>query len=437
MAVKAVKFGGTSLCNAENFTKVKNIIMADKARKYVVPSAPGKRFPGDEKITDLLYLCYAKSSNGFSFDETFAQITERYVGIETELGLKTNISAELAAIKKNIIAGASEDYIASRGEYLSGLLLADYLGYDFYDAAELISFHADGTYDDETTQKWTQKLADSENVVVPGFYGRKRDGSIKTFSRGGSDITGAIVARAVQADVYENWTDVSGFLMADPRIVDNPKVISVVTYSELRELSYMGATVLHEDAIFPVLQVAIPINVKNTNQPGEAGTMIVPSLDKDIGTDENITGIAGKKNFTVITIEKNGMNIEIGFGRKVLSCLEKFNISFEHIPSGIDSICVVIADSKVCGCIDDLVNEIHRVCEPDSIEISDNMALIATVGRGMIRRVGISAKLFAALAEKKINVRMIDQGSSEMNIIVGVENDDFEDAVRAIYNALV
>ena len=229
MAVKTVKFGGTSLCNAENFTKVKNIILADKARKYVVPSAPGKRFPSDEKITDLLYLCYAKNSNGLSFDDTYEQITERYVGIETELGLKTNIALELLAIKKNILTGASEDYIASRGEYLSGLLLADYLGFDFYDAAELISFHADGTYDDETTQKWTQKLAETQNVVVPGFYGRKRDGSIKTFSRGGSDITGAIVARAVQADVYENWTDVSGFLMADPRIVENPKVISVVT----------------------------------------------------------------------------------------------------------------------------------------------------------------------------------------------------------------
>ena len=436
MAVKTVKFGGTSLCNAENFTKVKNIILADKARKYVVPSAPGKRFPGDEKITDLLYTCYAKNSNGISFDDTYAQIIERYVGIEKELGLKTNIALELSAIKKNILSGASEDYIASRGEYLSGLLLADYLGFDFYDAAELISFHADGTYDDETTQKWTQKLAETQNVVVPGFYGRKRDGSIKTFSRGGSDITGAIVARAVQADVYENWTDVSGFLMADPRIVDNPKVISVVTYSELRELSYMGATVLHEDSIFPVRRAQIPINVRNTNRPEDEGTMVIPDAFLKYYKREGVlTGVAGRKGFTVITVYKDNMHNEVGFGYRMLRVLDRYNISFEHVPSGIDTMSLVISDTKLKEHLEQVLREIQRDCEPQSIEVYSNMALVATVGKGMIRSLGVAARLFGALYEAGVNVRMIDQGSSEMNIIVGIENDDLNTAVKAIYHA--
>ena len=436
MAVKTVKFGGTSLCNAENFTKVKNIILADKARKYVVPSAPGKRFPSDEKITDLLYLCYAKNSNGLSFDDTYELITERYVGIETELGLKTNIALELSAIKKNILTGASEDYIASRGEYLSGLLLADYLGFDFYDAAELISFHADGTYDDETTQKWTQKLAETQNVVVPGFYSRKRDGSIKTFSRGGSDITGAIVARAVQADVYENWTDVSGFLMADPRIVENPKVISVVTYSELRELSYMGATVLHEDSIFPVRRAQIPINVRNTNRPEDEGTMVIPdAFLKYYKRDGVLTGVAGRKGFTVITVYKDNMHNEVGFGYRLLRVLDRYNISFEHVPSGIDTMSLVISDIKLKEHLEQVLREIQRDCEPQSVEVHSNMALVATVGKGMIHSLGVSARLFGALYEAGVNVRMIDQGSSEMNIIVGIENDDLNTAVKAIYRA--
>jgi aspartate kinase len=436
MAVKTVKFGGSSLCNAENFTKVKNIILADKARKYVVPSAPGKRFPSDEKITDLLYLCYAKNSNGLSFDDTYELITERYVGIETELGLKTNIASELSAIKKNILTGASEDYIASRGEYLSGLLLADYLGFDFYDAAELISFHADGTYDDETTQKWTQKLAETQNVVVPGFYGRKRDGSIKTFSRGGSDITGAIVARAVQSDVYENWTDVSGFLMADPRIVENPKVISVVTYSELRELSYMGATVLHEDSIFPVRRAQIPINVRNTNRPEDEGTMVIPdAFLKYYKRDGVLTGVAGRKGFTVISVYKDNMHNEVGFGYRLLRVLDRYNISFEHVPSGIDTMSLVISDIKLKEHLEQVLREIQRDCEPQSIEVHSNMALVATVGKGMIRSLGVAARLFGALYEAGVNVRMIDQGSSEMNIIVGIENDDLNTAVKAIYRA--
>ncbi len=436
MAVKVAKFGGSSLCSAECFQKVKEIILADKARKYIVPSAPGKRFPGDEKITDLLYLCYAQHSGGLSFDETYEAIAERYIGIETGLRLDTHIADELTAIRKNILGGASEDYIASRGEYLNGLLLAAYLGFGFLDAAELVCFHSDGTYDDETTQKWTQRLTDTEHVVVPGFYGRKRDGSIKTFSRGGSDITGSIVARAVQADVYENWTDVSGFLMADPRIVENPKVIKIVTYSELRELSYMGATVLHEDSIFPVRRAQIPINVRNTHSPDDEGTMIIPdSFLKYYKREGMVTGIAGRTGFTVITVYKDNMHNEVGFGYRLLRVLDRYNISFEHVPSGIDTMSLVISDTKLKEHLEAVLREIQRDCEPQSIELHSNMALVATVGKGMIRSLGVAARLFSALYGAGVNVRMIDQGSSEMNIIVGVENDDLETAVRAIYRA--
>lgn len=328
-----------------------------------------------------------------------------------------------------------EDYAASRGEYLNGLLIADYLGYDFIDPKDVIFFDENGVYDHEKTESvLSEVLKVHKRAVIPGFYGGNPDGSIKTFSRGGSDITGSIVACCADASLYENWTDVSGFLMADPRVVDNPRKIDKITYRELRELSYMGATVLHEDAIFPVLQKAIPINVKNTNDPENPGTLIVPEVDEE--DTQIITGIAGKKNFTVIGIEKNGMNSEVGFGRKLLSCLEKYQLSFEHIPTGIDTVSVVIADEKIHDCLGNLVQEIHNVCQPDSVEVHDNMALIATVGRGMVRSVGVAAKLFTALAENEINIRMIDQGSSEMNIIVGVENDHFEMALRAIYSAL-
>jgi aspartate kinase len=436
MSVVVAKFGGSSLADANQILKMKNIVAADEKRRYVVPSAPGKRHSGDVKITDLLYELHHKKNRDES--GTLKKILDRFTEIRDALGLSIEIEKNIHEILDHLNKGASVDYAASRGEYLNGLLIAELLGYDFIDAADVIFFNENGVYDHEKTiEVFSEVLKKHEHAVIPGFYGSMPDGTIKTFSRGGSDITGSIVACAADAVLYENWTDVSGFLKADPRIVPNPKKIDVITYRELRELSYMGATVLHEDAIFPVLQVAIPISVKNTNDPGNTGTMIIPSLDKDSGAEDTITGIAGKKDFTVITIEKNGMNTEIGFGRKVLSCLEKYNISFEHIPSGIDSLCVVIADCRIKGCSESLINEIHKVCEPDSVEISNNMALIATVGRGMIRRVGISAKLFTALAQNGINVRMIDQGSSEMNIIVGVENDDFEKAVRAIYDALI
>ena len=438
MAVKVGKFGGSSLASAEQILKMKQIIDADEARKFVVPSAPGKRFADDIKVTDLLYALHDAAIRLDDTQEIYGKIVKRYTDIRDELNLSIKIEDHLEKMYEDIRTGASEDYAASRGEYLNGLLIADLLGYDFIDAADVIFFNEDGVYDAKKTLSILPgALKLHERAVIPGFYGSLPNGKIKTFSRGGSDITGSIVARAANADLYENWTDVSGFMMADPRIVENPKKIDVITYRELRELAYMGATVLHEDSIFPVLEAAIPINVKNTNDPLNSGTMIIPAVEGRDGAKEGITGIAGKKNFTVITIEKDGMNTEIGFGRKVLGCLEKFGLSYEHMPSSIDTISVVIADVRVRGVIEQLIDEIHAQCQPDSVEVSSNMAIIATVGRGMIRQIGISAKLFAALASNSVNVRMIDQGSSEINIIVGVENDDFEKAVKAIYKALV
>ena len=437
MAVKVTKFGGSSLASAEQILKMKKIVEADEARKFVVPSAPGKRFKDDVKVTDLLYSLHDAASHFEETEEIYRQIVRRYTDIRDELGLSIKIEDYLEKVYEDIKTGANEDYAASRGEYLNGLLIADLLGYDFIDAADVIFFDENGGYDAKKTLSILPgALKLHERAVVPGFYGSLPNGKIRTFSRGGSDITGSIVARAANADLYENWTDVSGFMMADPRIVEDPKKIDVVTYRELRELAYMGATVLHEDSIFPVLEAAIPINVKNTNDPENSGTMIIPAVEGR-GEADGITGIAGKKNFTVITIEKDGMNTEIGFGRKVLTCLEKFGLSFEHMPTSIDTISIVVADVRIRHCIEELIDEIHAVCQPDSVEVSSNMAIIATVGRGMIRQVSVSAKLFAALADSHVNVRMIDQGSSEINIIVGVENDDFEKAVKAIYNALV
>jgi len=438
MAVKVTKFGGSSLASAQQILKMQEIVEADEARKFVVPSAPGKRFSDDIKVTDLLYALHDAASHFEETEKIYAQIVKRYTDIRDELGISFDIEAHLEKMYDDIKKGANEDYAASRGEYLNGLLIADLLGYDFVDAADVIFFDENGAYDPKKTLSVLPgALKVHERAVIPGFYGTLPNGKIKTFSRGGSDITGSIVARAANADLYENWTDVSGFMMADPRIVENPKKIDVVTYRELRELAYMGATVLHEDSIFPVLEAAIPINVRNTNDPKNSGTMIIPAIEGRDGATDGITGIAGKKNFTVITVEKDGMNTEIGFGRRLLGCLEKFGLAFEHMPSSIDTISIVVADVRIRGCIEELIDEIHTVCRPDSVEVSSNMAIIATVGRGMIRQVGISAKLFNALAQNHVNVRMIDQGSSEINIIVGVENDDFEKAVKSIYAALV
>ncbi len=433
MAGIVAKFGGSSLADASQLVKVKQIVEENSERRYIVPSAPGKRFSGDMKITDLLYLFQQSVEYGHDYNGIFNKIAERYIGIRDDLHLQIEIEKHLEIVKENVLKGGSADYAASRGEYLSGLIVSDLLGYEFVDAADVVFFDKRGKYDSaKTIQVMENRLKNIERAIIPGFYGGMPDGSIKTFSRGGSDVTGAIVAAAANAELYENWTDVSGFYMADPKIVKNAKKIDCITYKELRELSYMGASVLHEDSIFPVYQAAIPINVRNTNAPEESGTMIVPLIDGDDGA--TVTGIAGKKDFTVISIEKNGMNAELGFGRKVLACIEKYSIPFEHMPSSIDTLCVVLEEAKVKDNINDIIDDIHRICEPDSVEVVGNMALIATVGRHMIRNVGCAAKIFGALAEADVNIRMIDQGSSEMNIIVGVENDDFEKAITAIHN---
>ena len=439
MGVIVAKFGGSSLATAGLFEKVAGIIQADEQRRYVIPSAPGKAPGLTRKVTDLLYDCQQAALHGDirQADDLFAQVEQRYLSIVKGLGTHFAIEPHLHVVHAAILADPEPDYAASRGEYLNGLILANLLGYDFVDPAEGIVFQQDGHLDEEATQrKLSELLQKHPRAVVPGFYGALPDGHIKTFSRGGSDITGAIVARAVGAELYENWTDVSGFLMTDPRIVDNPRTISMISYKELRELSYMGASVLHEDSIFPVRRRGIPIRVRNTNRPQDPGTLIVPHTDTD-DQQTSITGIAGRKGFTVIHMEKEQMNSTVGFGRHVLSILERHGVSFEHLPSGIDTLSLVIQDCQLEGKRDAILQELQEQIHPDVLEMHSNLALIATVGRGMIRRVGASATLFTALAEAGVNVRMIDQGSSEINIIVGVEEEDFETAVRAIYAAFV
>ncbi|GAA0179342.1 aspartate kinase [Clostridium sediminicola] len=433
--VVVAKFGGSSLANAEQFKKVKNIVGADASRKFIVPSAPGKRSSDDYKITDLFYLCHAHVEQNISFDGVYKFVEERYSGIVKDLGLDIDINKYLAEVKENITKGASRDYTASRGEYLNGLILSNFLGYDFVDAAELIKFDEAGCFDSVLTENAIgERFAKDKigkGVVIPGFYGSMPDCEIKTFSRSGSDVTGSIIAHGVKADLYENWTDVSGLLMTDPRIVENPKPIAKITYKELRELSYMGASVLHEDAVFPVLEDGIPINIKNTNRPEDKGTLIVG--DNEVDNVGSITGIAGRKNFTVIAVEKTLMNAEIGFGRRMLSVLESYGVSYENTPSGIDTMSVVVDDSQIKGKLDKILKEITRTCNPDAIHAIPSMALIATVGKGMARSVGVATKIFGALAKENVNIRMIDQGSSEMNIIIGVENHDFDKAIKAIY----
>ncbi|GAA0077862.1 aspartate kinase [Clostridium sp. CTA-5] len=428
------KFGGSSLADANQFKKVKHIIDLNKSRKYVIPSAPGKRNSKDSKITDLLYLCHAHVDAGISLDDVFSHIQKRYIGIVKDLELDFDIEYHLNTVKKNIESGASKDYTASRGEYLNALILSNYLGYEFVDAKDVIVFNNSGTLDcKKTLDLLKQKLSPTNGAVIPGFYGADEKGDIVTFSRGGSDVTGALVAAGLNADLYENWTDVSGFLMTDPRIIDNPKPISTITYTELRELSYMGASVLHEDAIFPVRELGIPINIKNTNRPEDKGTFIVEDSFSD--DTQIITGIAGKKDFTVISISKALMNSELGFCRKLLSILENNNVSFENMPSGIDTVCLVISDSQLKNKKERILDEIKRTCNPDSIVVHPNMALVATVGKGMAKQKGVAAKIFHALSEADVNIRMIDQGSSEINILIGIENDNFEKAIAAIYHA--
>ncbi len=431
---KVVKFGGSSLASAEQIQKAAAIIHAEDARRYVVPSAPGKRHAGDTKVTDLLIQLFRQNEQNLSIEETFSEITERYTEIVRDLQLSLDLTAEFETIRRQLEIGTTLDYVASRGEYLNGLVLASYLHFPFIDAAEVIFFDEDGNFEAELTNRvMARRLSRQKNAVIPGFYGSLPNGSVKTFSRGGSDITGAIVARAAGADLYENWTDVSGFLMVDPRIVDAPRSMEVITYRELRELSYMGASVLHEDAIFPVKVAGIPINIKNTNRPDDSGTFIVPSADDHKPSCGIITGIAGRKGLCLIHIEKDMMNQEIGFGAKVLQVIAEMGISFEHLPSGIDTMCVVLSKADIAGKERNLLDRITEAVHPDYIGIEDGLSLIAVVGRGMAGTPGTASRIFQALAKEGINIRMIDQGSSELNIIVGVNEVDFERAIRSIY----
>ena len=433
---KIVKFGGSSLANAQQFEKVGEIIRSDESRRYVVPSAPGKRFDGDTKVTDLLYKCYNIAVQGEDFGAVLQEIKERYYEIIRGLKLNLSLEEEFAQIEKDFKAQAGSDYAASRGEFLNGKVMAAYLGYEFVDAATVIRFDKNGNFDaDKTDKLLSKRLAKCERAVIPGFYGAYEDGTVKTFSRGGSDVTGSLVAKAIKADLYENWTDVSGFLVTDPRIVENPAVIETITYRELRELSYMGATVLHEDAIFPVRKEGIPINIKNTNRPEDKGTFIVESTCKK--PKFTITGIAGKKGFCSLNIEKSMMNSEVGFGRKVLQVFEDQGISFEHIPSGIDTLTVYVHQDEFEEKEQQVIAGIHRAVQPDFVEMESDLALIAVVGRGMKSQRGTAGRIFSALAHANVNVKMIDQGSSELNIIIGVENRDFEAAVKAIYDIFV
>ena len=436
MSLKVLKFGGSSLADASHFRLVSKIVNADPERRYVVASAPGKRNGADTKITDLLYKCYELASNEEDITEVFEEIKSRYNDIISDLGLELDLSDVFEKIKLSVIHNSGRDYVASRGEYLNAMILAKYLGFDFIDARKVIFFREDGTFDSERTNDVLRDyLTKHEHAVIPGFYGSMPNGTIKTFSRGGSDITGSIVARAASATLYENWTDVSGFLMADPRYIKNPKPIDTITYRELRELSYMGATVLHEDAIFPVRCSKIPINIRNTNRPEDRGTVIVPQADTV--ADEVITGIAGRVGFSTLTIEKAMMNAELGFGRKVLQAIEENGLAFEHLPSGIDTMTVVLSSKELSAKRADIMSAICKALDPENISVEENLALIAIVGRGMVKAKGTAARIFRSLADAGVNIRMIDQGSSELNIIVGVDANDYVVAINAIYNEFV
>lgn len=434
--VKVVKFGGSSLASAKQFKKVAEIIHAEESRRYVIPSAPGKRNSKDDKVTDLLYKAYDMAANGENFKKVFEVIKARYQEIIDGLELNLSLEAEFSVIEENFTKKAGRDYAASRGEYLNGIIMANYLGYEFIDAADVVFFDENGKFDAEyTNTELGNRLKNIDRAVIPGFYGIDKNGVIRTFSRGGSDITGSIVARAIKADLYENWTDVSGFLLTDPRVVENPATIETITYGELRELSYMGASVLHEDAIFPVRKEGIPINIKNTNRPSDKGTMIVESTCKK--PKYTITGIAGKKGFCSINIDKAMMNSEVGFCRKVLEVFDNNGISIEHMPSGIDTMSVVVHQDEFEELEQRVVAGIHRSVSPDKVEMEAGIALIAVVGRAMRANRGTAGRIFAALAHAHINVKMIDQGSSEFNIIIGVRESDFEAAIKAIYDIFV
>ncbi len=437
MGVKVVKFGGSSLADAGQIKKAAAIIKSDPERRYVVPSAPGKRFSDDIKVTDMLYACYEKASVGQNFDQDFENIKKRYNDIIAGLEMDFTLEPEFAEIKKNL-ATSGREYAASRGEFLNGKIIAAYLGYEFIDAADVIVFNDEGVMlRRETRAVLRERMKNVERAVIPGFYGRSQSGVVRTFSRGGSDVTGSLVARAMRASVYENWTDVSGVLVADPRVVDQPIVIPVITYKELRELSYMGFSVLHEDAIFPVRTVSIPINLKNTNHPEDPGTLIIADQDAEETSLRTITGIAGKKGFCAVNLEKAMMNSEVGFIRDVLNVFADMQIPVEHIPSGIDTLSIIADADAIEGKEEQLLSELRKAVEPDSVEIEPDIALLAVVGRGMRKTRGTAARIFASLAHARINVKMIDQGSSELNVIVGVNEHDLHQAIRCIYDAFI
>lgn len=434
--VLVAKFGGSSLADAEQFRKVKRIVESDPARKYVVPSAPGKRSSEDEKVTDLLYECYEKASQGSDYEALFDKIRTRYREIIADLGLSISLEQEFIQMEQAFLGGAGRAYAGSRGEYLNGRILAAWLGYEFIDAAEVIRFGRDGIFEDERTNFFLKdRLSQTGRAVIPGFYGADDAGNIHTFSRGGSDVTGALVARAALADRYENWTDVSGFLLADPGIIEQPKKIDAMTFSELRELSYRGATVLHEDAVFPVRREGISIHIRNTNHPEESGTVISRSIAPELMGP--ITGIAGKKHFVAVSIAKNRMNAQVGFCKKLLEAFEENEISFEHLPSGIDTISVILPEEEFEKKEEAIMESLHRLLQPDKISVDPDMALVTVVGKGMRSKSGIAARFFTCLGLANVNIKMIDMGSNEINCTIGVSNDDFEKAVKALYDELV
>ena len=431
--LKVVKFGGSSMADARQFAKVRSIVQADPARRVVVVSAAGKRDSGDHKLTDLLYLCYAHLQYGVSCDSVFQMIADRYVSIRDECGLSTDIERELAALRAQMERGISQDELVSRGEYFSALLMADYLGFDFLDAKLWLKFKFDGSIDQEASYEELRRLAEGRSVVIPGFYGVMPDGRIRTLTRGGSDITGALAAAAVNADVYENWTDVSGILMADPRIVENPRPIPRITYAELREMAFMGASVLHEESILPVKEKGISLNIRNTNRPDEPGTFIVEHIESESELERPITGIAGRRNFTILTVLKRNMNASTTLCN-ALEILDRYHASVEHITLGLDSFALVVSSAALENTLYDVIADIQKTCRPDDVRVQDGIALVAAVGRKMPSRPGTSGKLFQALGEHGLNIRTIAQGADELSIIVGVENCDFEKAIRVLYD---
>ena len=436
--MKVVKFGGSSMADAGQYRKIREILLADPERKVVVVSAAGKRFSGDHKITDLLYLCHAHTQYGVDCSNIFDMIRSRYLEIRDELGIQLDLESEFAALKSGLDRKmVSQDELASRGEYFSAKLMAAFLGFQFVDAADWIRFKFDGSVDQEASYALLKDRYKNFGIVIPGFYGMMPDGKIRTFTRGGSDITGALAAAALDADVYENWTDVSGILMADPRIVDDPQTIPQVTYDELRELSYSGAQVLHEGTIFPVREKNIPLNIRNTNAPSDPGTMIMESFTGDSDPDRFITGITGKKDFSVISLSKRGLSGQVGYLRKVLSIFERHNVSIDYVPNGIDNVSVVLPTEALAPHLYAVLGEIQRELEPDTLDVHDQIAVVAAVGRKMAFRPGISGKIFAALGESGINIRMINQGPDELNIIFGVDNKDFKTAIRVLYDSFV